>query len=546
MQKARECTRSSKLQSAIEQDTSFESICTVCLEFKSSNLTSNIDTLPLSAVKKYCYRTAKTKELDGTFSICKTCKESIKRKQIPPKAQRDLFQISKFPDSFLKRVEETIRNPNVKLNKVEQFLLKLVIPFIRVAHCERGTQTKVRGNLILISADIASSLSKILPLSQPIVPIQFKRKLAYSGHYLAEYIDKRKVELYFNWFKKNNPLFEDISLDKKLLDKFEKDLREDSDAIFQHQSKQNTQLDDVVVEEDLDDQSDEEIDRLLPDEGPLPVGDGVETSQEPDEVPIWQQHSTVMSHKYAVPVDLPTEANKFASLIVCLEKDGVLKKDDTVEEELDDMTDYVVDNINMKCRVKDQVMSMSSSSEEEDQEEINKETEVQESMILESATKHRRRALDRISTISVAPGEKGEFKNWKGDVWLEEKAFPHLYPYGTGGYLSSCLSSKKNMGFAVYCRNRLRSVDPKFRNDQVYIFFLLLVKELVELKRCENIFLRQARNTVGLRKKDMKPIRYQNLERYNRSFSVFKNMRGTASYYQAAKGEIPAFCGRFL
>ena len=66
----------------------------------------------------------------------------------------------------------------------------------------------------------------------------------------------------------------------------------------------------------------------------------------------------------------------------------------------------------------------------------------------------RTRAIRNMQTISVAPGEKGEFRNWKKDVFLEEQSFPNLFPYGTGGYLSSCISSGKNMGFSVYCRNR--------------------------------------------------------------------------------------------
>ena len=130
---------------------------------------------------------------------------------MPSKAQRDLFQLHDFPKEFLSQVEKAIGGPNVQLNKVEQFILKLVIPFIRVAHCERGPQMKVRGNLILISADVATSLEKILPRSQNILPIRFKRKLTYSGHYLAEYVDRRKVDMYFQWFQQHNPLFEEIT-----------------------------------------------------------------------------------------------------------------------------------------------------------------------------------------------------------------------------------------------------------------------------------------------------------------------------------------------
>jgi hypothetical protein len=96
------------------------------------------------------------------------------------------------------------------------------------------------------------------------------------------------------------------------------------------------------------------------------------------------------------------------------------------------------------------------------------------------------------------------------------------------------------MGFAAYCRNRVRSADPKFRNDQVYTFFLLLVKEKVELQNCISTYLRQARNTPGLTKQHINDMRYDNLDRYNRSFSVFKKMRGTSSYYEAAKSNLMA------
>ena len=119
---------------------------------------------------------------------------------MPPKSQRDLFQLSSFPQSFFDTLKEKLGTDKyIHLNKVEQFLLKLVIPFIRVAHCERGPQMKVRGNLILISSDVAQSIEKILPIQQNILPIKFKRKLSYDGHYAAEFVDKRKIELYFNF-----------------------------------------------------------------------------------------------------------------------------------------------------------------------------------------------------------------------------------------------------------------------------------------------------------------------------------------------------------
>ena len=62
----------------------------------------------------------------------------------------------------------------VQMNKLESFLLKLAIPFIKIAHFHRSPNLKVKGDLILISADLSYSLSKILPQDQRLVPVAFR------------------------------------------------------------------------------------------------------------------------------------------------------------------------------------------------------------------------------------------------------------------------------------------------------------------------------------------------------------------------------------
>ena len=108
----------------------------------------------------------------------------------------------------------------MQLNKLESFLLKTVVPFIRIAHCPRGSYFKVLGDLILISADVSDSMDKILPLEQSLIPVSFKRKLAYQGSYIEEFVEKEKVSQYFDWFKKNNHLYEHFSFDEDLIDDF--------------------------------------------------------------------------------------------------------------------------------------------------------------------------------------------------------------------------------------------------------------------------------------------------------------------------------------
>ena len=43
--------------------------------------------------------------------------------------------------------------------------------------------------------------------------------------------------------------------------------------------------------------------------------------------------------------------------------------------------------------------------------------------------------MEKIAKISIAPGESGTFQNWGEDIYLEEKCFPELFPFGNGGYL---------------------------------------------------------------------------------------------------------------
>ena len=81
-----------------------------------------------------------------------------------------------------------------------------------MAHCPKGPYLKVKGDLILISADVSHSLSKILPQEQNLLPVAFKRKLAYSGSFLEEMIETEKVVQYFSWLKKHNHLYKEFDM----------------------------------------------------------------------------------------------------------------------------------------------------------------------------------------------------------------------------------------------------------------------------------------------------------------------------------------------
>ena len=84
---------------------------------------------------------------------------------------------------------------------------------------------------------------------------------------------------------------------------------------------------------------------------------------------------------------------------------------------------------------------------------------------------------------------------------------------------------KSNMGYSNYIKNRLLSADPKFRNDASYMFFLLLVKELTDIKRSEQTFFRKASKSSNLTAKKVSEIGKENLLRYDNAYTTFKTIR---------------------
>lgn len=317
-------------------------------------------------------------------------------------------------------------------------------------------------------------MEKILPIEQNLFPVALKRKLEYEGFFLREVIDKNKLKVLFDWLKKNNHLYQDVSFDPLLIDEFYETIRDDIES-FEDSSQA------PVMKEPEDEICREAV----------------------EEVPISKQYDTLMIDKYEDKNEENTYTNRLAELIVEFERRYNIPEDEILPEGTSD-----------------------DETEEENEED-------------EYSPKQAKRR--KVGTVSIAPGETGEFKNWGQDIYIEEKAFPHLFIEGRQGYLSANLHAKHKIGFAAYVRNRIQSVDPRFREDNHYIFFLVLVKERSEIIRCTQTFLRQARRMSGLNRDIIADISLQGLERYNQTYTVFKQIRGSTMYYQQMKKEAMAF-----
>jgi hypothetical protein len=202
---------------------------------------------------------------------------------------------------------------------------------MRIAHCPRGQYLKVKGDLILISSDIDHSLSKILPLKQSLKPVYFKHKLSYSGSYLEEYVEKEKIKLHFDWFKRNNHIYKNIILVSKLIDDFFEESIQDTNN-FEDITREDG--DEMIYESYEEEEND--------------VSEGVcdiyfkrdqTDSHEPlksTENKMTHNQTTMFLNKYCEDTNITSVANKLADIIVDYETSQTIRIENEDDFEVDD------------------------------------------------------------------------------------------------------------------------------------------------------------------------------------------------------------------
>ena len=604
-----------RLEEEMKFDTGMDIVCSICLELKSKNACRNIAKVSREVIEKYYVECDLTLNADGNYYICSTCLISLKKGKEPVRAQKEFLGLMDFPDKFKNEVRKIVA-PNKKsktpeeLNKLEDYLLKLVIPFITIRHLANSPYFKVSGDCIMISSNIIQSLNKILPSTQNLLPVSFKKKLQYSGHFIEEIVDRDKIHAYFNFFKEYNHLFKDYTFDFDSFSTYEK-----------------TTMDAIKKEDDPNSSDEDSDEEFQPEHGKAVFNT-----------------ASLITDKYKEDSRIPTVANLFSDMIIQYEtlseevrndevmfydpedefykedeihysdeEDEIFNSDEEDEDNdeqlfnFDDLSDqdieiykkakfihkeimpYTLQKLNKNCQcylskiigflaqlvfdlgdlepesielinfIKDSESTAEKliakarnvyHQKPECNHPVNDLTKFLDTILYDSKTKsgdlekylaEQRKAIEKnLRKISVAPGEEGKWKTWGKDLYLEEKCFPKLFPRGLGGLLSSNLIKCSNMGISNYVKSRLLSADPKFRRDPTYVFFLLLVKEMVDIKRSQQTYFRKATKVPNLNAKFIDENTKEFLTRHNNAFSTYKTIRGTAMYYEDIKKKLHA------
>ena len=110
--------------------------------------------------------------------ICLTCHRHIKQRKTPPQSKANGLELVVIPE------------PLQNLHPLEQRLLSLRIPFMKMVSVPKGKQKAIHCPAVNIPASLqpVCDLLPRLPQTAHLIPLKLKRKLEYKHAYLNNYI----------------------------------------------------------------------------------------------------------------------------------------------------------------------------------------------------------------------------------------------------------------------------------------------------------------------------------------------------------------------
>ena len=137
---------------------------------------------------------------DGKQWVCKTCDGSLSKGNMPVQAKANGLQLCSIPPELS------------NLNALELRLISLRVPFMKMVALPSGKQRYIHGPAVNVPSNLDSICTMLprLPTESELIALKLKRKLAYRGHYMYDYISPEKVMAALMWLKSNNPLYANI------------------------------------------------------------------------------------------------------------------------------------------------------------------------------------------------------------------------------------------------------------------------------------------------------------------------------------------------
>lgn len=146
----------------------------------------------------------------GKLWICYSCHHKINRGEMPPECWLNNLMVDPVAPEL------------ACLNSLEQHLIALHIPFMKMLALPKGGQNGVHGPVTCVPANIVET-SNLLPRSNmegSLLPVKLKRKLTYKGHYEYQFVDSMRIKQALQYLKGTNSLYKDIEFNEAWLNEF--------------------------------------------------------------------------------------------------------------------------------------------------------------------------------------------------------------------------------------------------------------------------------------------------------------------------------------
>ncbi|XP_063436496.1 uncharacterized protein LOC134717928 [Mytilus trossulus] len=143
----------------------------------------------------------------ATLWICYTCHRKILKGKIPAESFANNLALEDIPLELN------------RLNQLEQHLISLNIPFMKIVALPKGGQKAVHGPCVCVPSDI-SKITTTLPRSEDdncLVKVKLKRKLQYKGYEEYQFVDTKHLEEALSFLKEKNDWYSNVEINGEWL-----------------------------------------------------------------------------------------------------------------------------------------------------------------------------------------------------------------------------------------------------------------------------------------------------------------------------------------
>ena len=190
--------------------------------------------------------------------ICNSCHSKLMRGKMPSDAIANNLNLDESAEEL------------TCLNDIEHALICQIMPFMSIVARHRGAQVGLKGQVVLVPADL-NKIQKVLPRSSNddhLISVALKRRLTDNSSYIKQHISPAKINAALIWLKKNNSLYTDVEYDTE----WEKAMQESDPELWSMLTEGvdsdniTEETPDLILDSDSDDEDSECDERFCDDE----------------------------------------------------------------------------------------------------------------------------------------------------------------------------------------------------------------------------------------------------------------------------------------